>query len=67
MKKGLVFAGVGVELVCLIIIALFSGSYFDKKFNSEGIFVVIASFIALLIWASHIVFLVKQMDKNEKQ
>ena len=67
MKKYLIFATIGIELLVLILVFIKIGQFIDEKFNGQGIFVVIFSFIALMLWAYHIVVLVKKMDKERDE
>ena len=64
-KKGLVFAGMGFELLGLILTALFAGKYVDKHFGLGGLCIALFSFIALIIWVYHLVILTRQFQKND--
>ena len=64
-KKGLVFVGMGFELIGLILTALYLGKYVDEQYNLKGLSIALFSFIALIIWVYHLVLLTRQFQKND--
>lgn len=64
-KKGLVFVGMGFELLGLILTALYLGKYVDEQYNLKGLCIALFSFLALIIWVFHLVLLTRQFQKND--
>jgi len=63
-KKGLVFMGMGFELLALILTALYVGKYIDDHYQTGGLVMAGLSFLALIIWMYHLIILTKQFRRN---
>jgi len=64
-KRGLVFVGMGFELLGLILSALYLGKYLDDYYKLNGLCIALFSFMALIIWVFHLVILTRQFQKND--
>ena len=65
MKSGLVFAGMGFQLVGLILAAVYIGGIIDKSLNSGGLGIAIMIIAVLIGWFVHLLFLLKKFMKDE--
>lgn len=65
MKKYLVFAGIGFELIAAILLADWVSVELEKKFDSKGMISLGIYFLVLIAWFVHIFFLLKKVQKNE--
>ena len=65
-KRGLVFIGMGFELLGLILTALYLGKYVDDQYELNGLCIALFSFLALIIWVFHLVILTRQFQKNDE-
>ena len=66
--RGLVFVGMGFELLGLMLGALYIGQILDEKLESQGIYTAILSFTALIIWVYHLVLLIKKFqNENDRK
>ena len=63
-KKALVFAGMGFELVGLILVGLYVGQYLDEKFNLGGIGTAGLAMLVLASWLWHLVILLKRFMQD---
>lgn len=61
----LVFAGMGFELVGLIVACLFIGQWFDEKYGTKGLGVAGFSILALVGWLVHLIQLLKSTEKED--
>ncbi|PWU19599.1 MAG: hypothetical protein C5B49_05505 [Bdellovibrio sp.] len=66
MKKYIVFAGMGFELVGLIIACLFIGQWLDERFSLKGLGVISFSVLGLVGWLVHLLQMLKLLEKQEK-
>ena len=65
MKKGVVFMGMGFELLGLILGALFLGQTIDKHFGWPGYGVAIMVVVVMVSWMYHLIVLLKRfMDED---
>ena len=60
MKRGLIFMGMGFELLGLILGALFLGQAVDKYFGWNGYGVATFVVVVMISWMYHLVVLLKQ-------
>jgi hypothetical protein len=67
MKRYIIFASMGFELVALILGCFFLGEYLDKTYHSKGLIFVGLSFLALIGWMVRIIWLVRRFQKEEDQ
>ncbi|MGZ3773760.1 MAG: AtpZ/AtpI family protein [Pseudobdellovibrionaceae bacterium] len=65
MKKYIIFASIGFELVGLIIGCFYLGQYLDQKYNSRGLIFVGLTFLALIGWLWRVIWLLRRMQKSE--
>ena len=65
MKRYIIFAAMGFELVALILGCFFLGEYLDKTYHSKGLIFVGLSFLALIGWMIRIIWLVRRIQKQE--
>ncbi len=66
MGKYLIFSSMGFELVGLILGAYYLGSYLDEKYQGQGMYFVILSFVVLIAWLLQIILLLKKFAKEDK-
>jgi hypothetical protein len=67
MKRYIIFAAMGFELVALILGCFFLGEYLDKTYQSKGLIFVGLSFLALIGWMVRIIWLVRRFQKLEDE
>ncbi len=67
MNKYLVFAGIGFELIGLILLSVYIGDTLDSKWPSKGMWVAGLILLSLVGWMVHLVFLLKSAQKSESQ
>jgi F0F1-type ATP synthase assembly protein I len=63
--KQLVFAGLGVELVSLILASVWLGPKLDDYFETKGVFLVIMLIMVLVGWFVRLFFLLKKLNASE--
>lgn len=63
--KALVFAGMGFELVGIILSCIYFGQYFDSAYHLKGLGLVGFSAMGLIGWLIHVVALLKKFDSDE--
>ena len=64
--KGLVFMGMGFELVGLIFGGLFIGEKIDKAYNLNGLATAGMSLLVLAGWIYHLVILLQRFQKESQ-
>lgn len=64
MKQGLVFLGMGFELLGLILGGLYLGQIIDKTMGWPGYGVAMLVVACLASWLFHLVFLLKKFIKE---
>lgn len=67
MKTGIIFMGMGFELVGIVLASLYLGSMLDKYFTLGGLGVAATLLLGLGGWVAHIVFLLVRMQKANDQ
>lgn len=65
MRKYIIFASIGFELVGLIVGCFFLGEYLDAKFHSKGLIFVGLSMACLVGWLVRVIWLLKRMQDEE--
>lgn len=65
MKKYIIFASMGFELVGLILGCFYLGQYLDQKYQSKGLIFVGLVFAALIGWLWRVIWLLRKMQKSE--
>lgn len=63
-KKALVFAGMGFELVGLILVGLYVGQLLDEKFSLGGLGTAGLAMLVLASWLWHLVILLKRFMQD---
>lgn len=64
-NRYIIFAAMGVELVGLIVAALFIGKALDEKYQLKGLAMIGLSMACLAGWIVHIVVLSRRLDAIE--
>lgn len=67
MKKYIIFASMGFELVGLILGCFYLGQYLDQRYQTKGLIFVGLVFAALIGWLSRVIWLLHRMQKNEEE
>ncbi|MBV2169929.1 MAG: AtpZ/AtpI family protein [Bdellovibrio sp.] len=67
MKKYIIFASIGFELVGLIIGCFYLGQYLDQKYNTKGMIFVGLTFACLIGWLWRVIWLLRKMQKSEEE
>jgi F0F1-type ATP synthase assembly protein I len=65
-SKAIVFAGMGFELVGLILAGLYMGQMIDKTYNLKGLATAGLSLLVLTGWMVQLVFMLKKYLAEEK-
>lgn len=65
MNKYIVFAGVGFELVGLIVVSVYAGEYLEKKYPTKGLWVAGLILLSLVGWMTQLVFMLKETNKKQ--
>jgi hypothetical protein len=60
----MVFVGIGFEAVGVIMASIWLGQWLDTEFQAKGLYTIIFSFVGLGGWFGHVLFLLKQMNKQ---
>lgn len=66
-SKYLVFAGMGVELIGIILSCLYLGKILDEHLQIKGLALAGLPMIGLAGWIYHIVLLTRQIDENSAE
>jgi len=66
-SKYLVFAGMGFELVGLILGSAYLGHLMDETYHLQGLGVVGLSVIGLGGWLTHVILLSKKLEKEDER
>ena len=66
MKKYIIFASIGFELVGLILGCFYLGQYLDQKYESKGLIFVGLTFLCLIGWLWRVIWLLQRMQKSEE-
>lgn len=67
MNKYFVFAGIGFELIGLIVASVFAGEAIEARWPSKGLWVAGLIVAALLGWMIHLVYLLKSIQKGNQK
>ncbi len=62
-SRYLIFAGMGVELIGIILACLYVGQMIDEKYQTKGLALAGLPMLGLAGWIYHIVLLTKQLDR----
>ena len=64
MKRYIVFAGIGFELVGIILASIYLGQIIDKTYQTKGLGLIALMFIGLASWLTHVVLLLRRIEKE---
>jgi len=64
MKKYIIFAGIGFELVGIMMAAIYLGQIIDQSYQTKGLALVALMFIGLASWLIHVIVLLKKIEKQ---
>ena len=67
MDRRAVFVGMGFEIVGLLLVGVWAGAYFDKKFNLQGMATAGLVVLALILWFLHLLQLIKNINNDQDQ
>ena len=65
-KSGSAFMALGFELIGLVVVLMFLGSYLDKTYGWNGWGVISGITIAFGGWVTHLYIVVQMLAKAEK-
>ena len=63
-NKGIIFAGIGFELVGLILGAVYIGGILDEKLKLNGLGISAAIILVFASWLWHLIILLKKFSKE---
>ena len=63
--KGLVFAGLGMEVIGLMVGSVILGTEIDKHFGWKGYSVFFLLLTSFSVWVFHVIVLAKRMMNDE--
>ncbi|RYZ88881.1 MAG: AtpZ/AtpI family protein [Proteobacteria bacterium] len=64
MSKYLIFASIGFELVGIMLGAIYLGQAIDSTYGTKGIALIVLMFAGLASWLTHLIFLLKRIQKD---
>lgn len=64
-NKYLTFISIGVELIGLILISIYSGEFFVNKYNLNKMFTIILLLALLILWFVRLIFMLKKVKNND--
>ncbi|MFM6927273.1 MAG: AtpZ/AtpI family protein [Bdellovibrio sp.] len=67
MRKYIIFASIGFELVGLIIGCFYLGEFLDAKYQTKGLIFVGLSMASLVGWLVRVIWLLKRMQDQEEK
>lgn len=67
MKKYIIFASIGFELVGLILGCFYLGQYLDQKYQTKGLIFAGLSLACLAGWLWRVIWLLQRMQKQEEE
>lgn len=67
MKKYLIFASIGFELVGIMVASIYLGQTIDKTYQTKGLALIALMFIGLASWLTHVIFLLRRFQKDEPE
>lgn len=63
--KGLLFVGIGFELVVIVLGGVFVGQHLDKWLNWPGYGTAAIVIVLLIAWFHRLITLLKRLEKND--
>jgi F0F1-type ATP synthase assembly protein I len=67
MKKYLIFASIGFELVGIMVASIYLGQTIDKAYQTKGLALIALMFIGLASWLTHVILLLRRFQKDEPE
>ena len=67
MNKYIVFAGVGFELVGLIVVSVYAGEYLEQIKATKGLWVAGLILLSLVGWMIQLVYMLKKTEKQKSE
>ncbi len=64
-RKTMLFLALGFEAAGLIIACLFLGNFLDQRYQWRGMGIAGGAFLGIGIWVTHIVFVLRSLEKRE--
>ncbi len=64
-KKTVALIGLAFELTGLILGGVFLGNYFDSKWDMKGLGVAGGALIALIVWITHVMKVLKEKSSDQ--
>lgn len=64
--KGIVFMGIGFELIAMSVGGYFLGEYIDKYMGWKGIGSTYLVLILLIGWFVHLIYLLRKFEKDDE-
>jgi uncharacterized membrane protein len=65
-RKSLIFTGIGFEAIGLIIGFVMIGRWLDNTYSWGGMGTAAGGVIAMVVWLTHVLILLKQLAKADK-
>jgi len=65
MDKGIMFLGIGFELVMMCLGGAYLGTYIDKKMGWNNTATAVLVILLLISWFVHLIFLIQRFEKND--
>lgn len=59
--------GLAAELIVLELVFIYAGRYLDEKYQWPQYGVTIGGLLALIVWLTHAVIMVKKIEKEEQE
>ncbi|WP_374027771.1 AtpZ/AtpI family protein [Bdellovibrio bacteriovorus] len=67
MKKYIIFASIGFELVGLILGCFYLGQYLDQKYQTKGLIFAVLSLASLVGWLVRVIWLLNRIQKQDEK
>ena len=67
MKRYIIFASIGFELVGLIVGCFYIGQILDEKYKTNGMIFVGLSFACLIGWLWRVIWMIRRIQKEDEK
>lgn len=67
MGRYIIFAGIGFELVGLIVGCFYLGQMLDEKYQTKGLIFVGLSFACLIGWLWRVIWMIRRIQKQDEK
>ncbi|MBX3020488.1 MAG: AtpZ/AtpI family protein [Bdellovibrionales bacterium] len=64
-SKGIVFLGIGFELVALCAGGYFIGDFLDKHYGWNGTGATYLTLVLMISWFMHLIYLLRKFEREE--